>query len=450
MDEIVGLNGRERDRLVVLRQVKEGKLTQREAAEQLKISRRWVKKLVKRLRQEGDRGLAHRLRGKRSNRRLPQESEQAAIEVIRERYADYGPTLASEMLEQAHGLKASRETVRKWMIGSKLWKARRERLSRVHVWRQRRSRRGELAQWDTSEHAWLEKRTSEKLYLIAMIDDATSVLTARFAAHDSTEENMRLLNSYIEQWGRPVEVYTDKAGLFQVNRPVPYSKQVEEEARTQIGRALVELGIGWIPAQSPQAKGRVERSFGTMQDRLVKGLRRAGARTLEEAERYLQAVFVPEWNGRWAKPPADNQDAHRPLRKDQDLASILSTVEERTVGNDYTIRWRGKQYQLAAEVLRPRMRKDKIRIEQRLDGRLTARWENREIPLQLCAAAPPAVIEAAPQPAPKARKPKRWMDGFWVRNPAKRGPIVPVTPVALRAPSVTGTTKTGEQSTLQD
>lgn len=439
MNDIVGLSGTERDRLAVLRQVKAGKLTQVKAAELLKISKRWVKKLVKRLRKEGDGGLAHRLRGKRSNRGFSEATREAAVNLIREHYADYGPTLASEMLVNEHGIPVSRETVRRWMTGSKLWQPRKERLERVHTWRPRRAQRGELVQWDTSEHRWLEKRCSDKLYLIAMIDDATSELTARFAAHDSTEENMRLLKTYIEQRGRPVEVYTDKAGLFQVNRPIHHNKHVlDDDSRTQIRRALDELRIGRIAAQSPQAKGRVERSFGTMQDRLVKGLRRAGAHTLEQADRYLQEQFVPEWNQRWAKQPASSEDAHRLVRKDQNLASILSHMEERTVGNDYTVKWKGKQYQLAVESLRPRMKKSRIRVEERLNGQLMVQWEGRDIPLKLCqltTADSPPVREQRPV---AKRAPSRWMDGFYLGNPAKRGVVAPVTPVALRAPSVTG------------
>ena len=437
MEEIVGLSGRERDRLVKLRQVKEGKLTQRKAAEQLGLSSRWVRKLMKRLKSEGDGGLAHRLRGRRSNRGHGAEVRERAVGLVGERYADYGPTLASEVLASDHGLVVNRETLRQWMSQERLWKPRRQKIKHVHVWRARREQRGELVQWDTSEHDWLEGRCAEKLYLIAMIDDATSELTARFAPHDSTEQNMRLLWRYLERHGRPVEVYTDKAGLFQVNRALHYNKHLPAAPeQTQIKRALEELGIGRIAAHSPQAKGRVERSFGTMQDRLVKGLRRAGASTLEQANRYLWEVFEPEWKQRFTKQPASDCDAHRRLRKDHDLASTLSYVEQRMVNNDYTLRWFGERYQIAATDVRSRMRKSKLRVEQRLDGALMARWEGRKLPLRVCPEPSPA------QPEPKqirTRKtaPNHWMDGFWHGDPAKKGPVRPVTPVALRAPSVT-------------
>ncbi len=192
-------------------------------------------------------------------------------------------------------------------------------------------------QWDTSEHAWLEDR-GPKLYLISMIDDATSRLHARFVLHDSTAENMRLLWSYVERYGRPLSFYTDKASLFQTAPKIPRDlKELPREEReplppTQIGRALAELGIVWIGAHSPQAKGRVERSFQTAQDRLVKGLRVAEAKTLEQANAYLEAEFIPWWNQTLAVVPASPDDAHRPLGKEHSLAASLSYVETATGG----------------------------------------------------------------------------------------------------------------------
>jgi hypothetical protein len=211
----------------------------------------------------------------------------------------------------------------------------------IHTWRQRRSRCDELQQWDTSEHAWLEKRGA-KLYLISMIDDA-SRLWVRFVEHDSTEENMKLLWSYLEQYGRPLSVYTDKATLFanlpKTRRGEVAGKDREELPPAQIGRALQELGIEGIAAHSPQAKGRVERGFGTMQDRLVKGLRVAGAKTLEQANTYLREEFLPWWNQTLTSQPTSSDDAHRALGKEHSLAASLSYVDSRQVASDYTIRF---------------------------------------------------------------------------------------------------------------
>ena len=445
MNKTLALNEKERERLVVLRQVKEGKLRQRAAAEQLQMSVRWVKKLLQRMRQQGDRGLVHRLRGRSSNRGHTAALRRRALDLLRERYSDYGPTLASEVLEREHGLRLNRETLRQWMSAEGLWRPRRVKLKRVHVWRPRRRRRGELVQWDTSEHDWLEGR-GPKLYLIGMLDDASSELLARFVASDSTAENMRLLQRYIEQRGRPVAVYTDKSSLFQVNRPLHYNKHLEAGRRpTQIERALKELGIERITAHSPQAKGRIERCFGTLQDRLVKGLRQAGASCLREANRYLEQEFLPSWNQRFRHPPAEEADVHRPLQQQHQLASILSHVEQRVVGNDYTICWRGRRYQIPARQAQPRLRKAAVRVEQRLDGTLWLRWGQHEMRCELCRQ--PQTAPASPLRPPlksasqtlTRRKPSRknrWMDGFQLRNPAPRRPPLAATPVALRAPSV--------------
>ena len=294
------LTQKDRDRLVALKKAKKGLITQREASEEIGQSERHVRRLLRKMKDEGDRAVVHASRGRRSNRKLDDQTKQAALEILGgDVYAGFGPTLAAEYLAQQHGIHAGRETVRRWMIEGKLWRAKRQRIEKIHQWRARRSRVGELVQWDTSEHAWLEDR-GPKLYLISMIDDATSRIHAKFVLHDSTEENMRLVGSYVQRHGRPVSFYTDKASLFQTAPKVARDSQLmPREERdplppTQIGRALQELDIIWIGAHSPQAKGRVERSFQTQQDRLVKGLRVAGAKTLAEAHAYLEAVFIPQ------------------------------------------------------------------------------------------------------------------------------------------------------------
>src|SRR5438046_4508130 len=283
----------DRDRLVTLKKAKKKLITQREAAEELGLSVRHVKRLLYGLTKRGDKAVVHGLRGKPSHRKIKQSTEQEAVRILSDPvYQGFGPTLACEYLAQKHGIEVSKETVRQWMIQAKLWRAKEDQVRQVHIWRPRRSRFGELVQWDTSEHDWLEGR-GEKLYLIAMIDDATSRLYARFVRHDSVEENMKLLWSYLEKFGRPLAFYTDEASLFRTaekrKRDEPGVDQDRVEMPpTQIARALGELGITWIAAHSPQAKGRVERHFGTAQDRVVKGMRVAGVTTLEQADRYLE------------------------------------------------------------------------------------------------------------------------------------------------------------------
>ena len=204
----------DRDRLVTLKKAKKKLITQREAAEELGLSVRQVKRLLFALKKQGDKAVVHGLRGKPSNRRIAAKTEQEAVKILSAPvYAGFGPTWAAEYLAQKHAIEVSKETVRQWMIQAKLWQAKEEKVRQVHVWRPRRSRCGELVQWDTSEHDWLEGR-GEKLYLIAMIDDATSRLLARFVRHDSVEENMKLLWTYLTKYGRPVAFYMDRASMF--------------------------------------------------------------------------------------------------------------------------------------------------------------------------------------------------------------------------------------------
>ena len=300
------------------------------------------------------------------------------------------------------------------------------RVVEVHQWRPRRSRCGELVQWDTSTHDWLEGR-GETIYLISMIGDATSRLLARFVRHDSSGENMRLLWAYLERFGRPLAFYTDKAGMFQVAVKSKRQEQREgldrqEMPPTQIARALGELGIVWIPAHSPQAKGRVERQFQTDQDRLVKGMRVAGVSTLEAANAYLEKEFLPWWNTTLTVKPATAEDAHRPLGKEHDLAATLSHVEQRQVTNDYTIRWDGKVYQIDRRDVQTGMRKAWVRVEQRLDETIAVQFQGRYLRVSRCT--PPLreltsiKIMAAKRPRPTG-KPKGksdWMENFSVRS----------------------------------
>ncbi|HKC71026.1 MAG TPA: ISNCY family transposase [Terriglobales bacterium] len=409
------MNARDRDWLKVLHEVKKGHLTQAEAGEQLGASGRWVRKLMRRMRTEGDEGILHRLRGRRSNRKIEEKTQREAVRRVKGKYADFGPTLAAEYLAEREGIRVSKETLRKWMMEAGVWQSRARRVESVHGWRPRRSCWGELVQWDTSEHEWLEGR-GEKLYLIAMIDDATSRLMGQFAKHDSTEENLRALKSYVKRWGRPVAFYTDKASLFRVNRAANVEEQLEgEEARTQIGRALRELGIEWIGAHSPQAKGRVERCFGTLQDRLVKGLRVAGACSLEQANDYLQGEFLPDWEKRFTVKARQVTDAHRRLGHEHDLEAILCPVESRVVANDYTLRFQGQSYQVDRRSIRAGLRGARVRVEQRLDGTLAVRFRDRYLTTARCevrtGVLPVPRSVRAKNPV-KAKTRSRWMEGF--------------------------------------
>jgi transposase len=387
---VLTMTQRDRDRLVVLKKAQKKLITQKQAAMELQVTERQVRRLLKRLKREGDEALIHALRGRPSNRGLSEEVRQKVMSILLlPEWKGFGATLASYHLAKDHDVRIGREALRKMMIGGGLWRAKRQKVEDVHPWRPRRSCRGELVQWDTSEHDWLEGR-GEKLYLISMIDDATSQLLAQFAHSDSTDENMRLLWRYLENNGRPVAFYTDKASLFQTASKVARDRKAlpEQERKampaTQIGRALEELQIVWIAAHSPQAKGRVEREFGTAQDRLVKGMRLAGIRTLEEANRYLNEEFLPWWNKNLAVVPASAADAHRVLGPEHELASALSHVAKRQVSSDYTIRNDGRMYRIASKCIQPGMRGGAVRIEMRLDGSLAVFFRGQFVEVTEC------------------------------------------------------------------
>ncbi|HTY87370.1 MAG TPA: ISNCY family transposase [Candidatus Acidoferrum sp.] len=405
-------------------------ITQKQAAEEIGVTERQVRRLLRKLRGKGDQAVIHELRGRASNRKLSAEVERQALAVLSDPvYRGFGPTLAAEYLHKLHQITVSKETLRQWMAKAGLWKAGHLRVVEVHQWRMRRSRCGELVQWDTSTHDWLEGR-GETIYLISMIDDATSRLFARFVRHDTSEENMRLLWAYLERFGRPLAFYTDKAGMFQVAVKSKRQEQREgldrqEMPPTQIARALGELGIVWIPAHSPQAKGRVERQFQTDQDRLVKGMRVAGVCTIEAANRYLEEEFLPWWNTTLTVKPATAEDAHRPLGKEHDLAATLSHVEQRQVTNDYTIRWEGKFYQIDRRDIRTGMRKAMVRVEQRLDGVIAVRFQEQYVRVRRCTqpvrelqAPPKAAAAKSPKPAGKPKRKPDWMNNFSLRSGA--------------------------------
>src|SRR5260221_2251678 len=347
--ERIEMSQGERDWLDWLKRARDRKMTQREAAERMGVSDRWVRKLLHRMKLEGDRVVVHGLRGRASTRKIAAKVQAQAIQILKQpAWHDFRPTFATEQLRKRHQIQAGKETVRGWMIEAGLWKSKSRKREKVHCWRPRRSAFGELVQWDTSEHDWLEGRGEPVRYLVRLIDDATSWSWGRFVERDATPFNMGVLWEYLDKHGRMVEVYTDRDSMFVVP---PRSGESEEQQReadrlTQLGRALRELGIGSILAYSPQAKGRVERSFFTDQDRLVKLLRLERISTRQAANEFLEKHYWPEWNARFARPVTDFSNQHRGLEQ-LELAAILCHVEQRVIGNDYTFSFASQRYQIA-------------------------------------------------------------------------------------------------------
>jgi hypothetical protein len=309
---------------------------------------------------------------------------------VRAVYADFGPTLASEKLAARDDLVVSRETLRQWMVDEGLWKVRR-RGQRVHLWRPRRSCAGELVQMDTSEHAWFEGRGEAEPVLITMIDDATSQALSRFYPGDTTAANLELTGRYVRRYGRPLNVYADRKSLFKAVRPATSEEALAgREPESQVARAWRELDMPYIPAGSPQAKGRIERSFQTEQDRLVKELRLAGIQEIEAANAFLDQTYLPDRNRRFAVRPASSVDAHRPVGQ-HDLAAILSVQTLRTVSSDHTVRHEGRRYQIDRRSIRGHLRGSKVLVEERANGTIKLRWQGRYLQ-----------HHAIPEVAPKA------------------------------------------------
>ena len=370
----IEMNQRERDVLKVMSLVLTKERTQAEAGRLLDYCVRQIRRIQRKVEKEGDRGVIHRLRGQPSNRRIDTELRHQVIEVYREDYKGFGPTLASEKLSE-RGIRVSDETLRNWLLEEGLWKGRRRR-GKHRKRRERRACFGELVQADGSLHDWLEGR-GPIFTLLVLIDDATSRATARFYPAETTEGYLDLLGRYLRKHARMVAIYADRHSIFQNQ-----AEEGQSPPPTQVGRALAELGIQLIPAHSPQAKGRVERFNGTAQDRLVKELRLAGVSTIEEANAVLEETFLPWFNRRCTVKAASPNDAHRRLHPSMNLDAILSVQEQRTVTGDYTIRYNNEVYQLLPPA-HPGLRGGKVIVEQRLDGTRHIRFKQTYLKYEL-------------------------------------------------------------------
>lgn len=316
------MSQKERDRLGPMESLVAGTITQRQAAGQMGICERHVRRVLKRYREDGDVALVHKSRGQPSNRRFTDDFRKKVMDRVREHYADFGPTLAAEKLAERDGLEVSKETLRKWMIEDDLRKSKARKV-RHRARREPKECRGELLQIDGSIHPWFEDR-GPKVVLINAIDDATKHLYSLFAPAETTDDVMRLLRGYIARHGRPLAVYVDRHSIYVTTRNASVDEQLEGlEAETQVARALRELDIEHITSHSPQGKGRVERSFHTCQDRLLKELRLAGISDIESANNLLERVYLTAHNERFTCPPACAADAHRPA-DGFDLDAILS------------------------------------------------------------------------------------------------------------------------------
>ena len=371
---VLSVSDGELRRLEVLRDVDRDGLPVGAAARLLERSERQVWRLLKAFRAEGAAGLISKKRGRPSNRKTAASVRAAVLWIVRQNYADFGPTLAAEKLAAEHGFAFSSETLRQWMIADGLWLDRRQRRQHVHQPRSRRDCVGELVQVDGCEHWWFEDR-GPQCTLLVFVDDATSrLMHLQFVESESTFAYFHAARAYLEAWGKPVAFYSDKHGVFRVNHP----GALGGDGMTQFGRALQALNIDIICANSSTAKGRVERAHKTLQDRLVKELRLAGAASLAAGNALLPG-FIAAYNARFAKPPVNAKDLHRPLRVGEDLDDAFAWKEERTLSRALTL-----QYDKVLFILEP-SEPAKAAIGKRVtvvdypDGRLSIRYRGVEL-----------------------------------------------------------------------
>jgi len=369
------MSQRELSRLEVIQRVCRKALTQARAAEQLALSARQVKRLCRAYKRGGAAALISKRRGRPSNNRLRPELVSAARELLRERYHDFGPTLAREKLSELHDLSLGTEAVRQLMIADGLWRPRRARKAVIHQLRERRASYGELVQLDGSPHDWFEGR-AERCTLLNFVDDATSrLMHLRFVECESTFNYFAAVRAYVLEHGKPRAFYSDKLGVFRVNMPNP----VSGTGRTQFGRAMAELSIELLCAHSPQAKGRVERANQTLQDRLVKELRLRSICSAAEANAYLPE-FIRDYNRRFAVAPRSAQDAHRPLEATEDLSRILSWCETRVLSKNLTLSYDGRVYQIKTDRAAYTMRGARVEVRETEAGEVSIEYKGRPLP----------------------------------------------------------------------
>jgi transposase-like protein len=366
----------------LIRKVLERVIRQVEAAEILSLSSRQIRRIIKRIRIEGDKGIIHKSRGRSSNRRIAGKIRDKVIQLYRKQYKDFGPTLASEKLLERDGIRVNDETLRMWLIEAGEWKKTRRR-KKHRQWRERKHHYGEMVQMDGSHHDWFEGR-GPGCVLMGYIDDATGAVFGRFYGYEGTLPAMDSFKRYIKRHGLPLSVYLDKYKTYKSTaKPTIEDELNDREPLSNFERALRELGVEVKHANSPQAKGRIERLFRTLQDRLVKEMRLRGIRTLEEANAFLEE-YLPIYNRRFSVSPKERDNLHRPLVRGLDLDTILCKKTERTLRNDFTVAHNSKLYQVEEAI-----QESKVLVQDRIDGSLRIYYKDRALRFKEITERPP-------------------------------------------------------------
>jgi transposase len=372
----LAMSQKERMRLVMMNRVEGKAMTIKEAAEVMGISYRQGRRIYRRYVSEGDKGLVHRNRGRPSNRSKPCELREIVLALYREQYWDFGPTLAAEKLVERDGYEVDHETLRRWLLTAGLWKRQRKR-PKHREWRVRKAHFGELVQMDGSHHKWFEDRGDEGC-LMDMVDDATGKTLAMLNEEETIVAAMEVMWAWIERYGIPKAIYVDWKNIYVTKREPTVEEQLAGELPlTQFGKACRKLDIEIIMANSPQAKGRVERKHGVYQDRWVKELRLAGINDTERANQSLSG-FTEKLNARLAVEPRSSADFHRPVPQGMDLRHVFCLEETRTVGNDWVVRYKNRLFQVVSQSNLPPSGR-KVIVQEHLDGAVRIVHREREV-----------------------------------------------------------------------
>ena len=420
MEERITMSIKEIRKAEIITKVINKRLTQIEASKLLEMSYRHTNRLVNNVRKKGIGSLAHGNRGKESKRKITKDKEKKIVAIYEEKYPDFKPTFACEKLEENHQIKISNEKLRQILINNNLWTPRKHKNKECHVWRERRSRLGELVQIDGSPHRWLEDRLDQEFCLMGFIDDATGKFFGKFYEYEGIFPVFDCFLEYISEYGLPSAVYLDRHSTYRTTRQATVDEQLrDQQPLTQFEQAMKELDIKVIHAYSPQAKGRVERSFETHQDRLVKELRLANISTIKDANTFLK-TYCPKHNKKFAIQPKKSDSLLRLVPEHIDLKWTLAIRDSRVIGNDYTIRWHNRVFLISNPL--QTMRKKKVEIRQALNGDLRFTTKTKELTtkevtekaISKAKEAQKQMIKILKQKTSHAKAKKSWMDDFYI------------------------------------
>jgi len=420
MEEKITMSIQELQKAEIIAKVINKKLSQVEASNLLQLSYRHTNRLVNKVRKGGISSLAHGNRNKASKRKIPQNKVREIIKIYQEKYHDFKPTFACEKLQENHQIKISNEKLRQILIKEHLWIPRRHKNRNCHTWRERRFHPGELIQIDGSPHRWLEDRLDQEFCLMGFIDDANNKYFGKFYEYEGILPVFDCFKEFVLEYGLPMSVYLDRHATYRTTRQASVDEQLRNRhPLTQFELAMKELGVEVIHAYSPQAKGRVERSFETHQDRLVKELRLADITTIEEANKFLPKYWLKH-NKKFSVPPQKAHELFRKVPAHIDLKWVLAIRDHRTIGNDYTIRWLNRVFLISNP--RQTMRRQKVEIRQAINGDLRFTTKNQtlavkevtEKAISKAKEAQQEIVKILKQKTSHPKTKKSWMDGFYI------------------------------------